>query len=69
MVNEPTRILGNSATVTDQCYINSKDKLNAKLDKSTISDHYGSLWFEHIQSINILINQKMLIKNRKFLTA
>ena len=65
MVNEPTRVQGASATCLDHCYTNCAQKTQIKINKNTLSDHFGLEIKQNTPKRDIKNSD---VKKRKFLT-
>ena len=66
IVVEPTRVQGASSTCLDHCYTNSEHNVQIKINKNTLSDHYG---IEIIQRSIKPVNKKFDVTKRKFLNS
>ena len=66
IVDEPTRVQGSSSTCLDHCYTNSKHNVQIKINKNTLSDHYGLDIMQHTIKPD---NKKFDVKKRKFLNS
>ena len=65
LIHEPTRVQGLSATCLDHCYTNCEQKVQIKINKNTLSDHFG---LEILQNTPKQEIKNFDVKKRKFLT-
>jgi hypothetical protein len=65
LVNEATRVQGNSSTCIDHCYTNRAESVSVQSNKNSVFDHFGLDIEHHIRHVKCT---NVPITRRKYLS-